>query len=814
MRSCTPPRTGGRRSAAGLLPSAPLIALATVAAAVICGLAPAAARDVTTVIPSFSDSLGAWESTAAAYFPSTAAAANSGGLHWGGSTVSLADWYNDLNAGLLVLSNDGSNSSGGSSNRVELWTNKAASDGATVFVRQWASSPLPESPPPSGAAAAPSAARILGAVTADLRRSGSLDIVLQGSDGQLYIMVGGSGDDRGSDGARAPLAAQPLRISAAPSRVVSLGANATTTTPTSFRLHRAASPQVAVAVLASSDYPSLVFVNQDGQLIELRWTGSDNHSDKSRSSDHTNDDSGGGDAYAYEAHVIVSLPAGSGAELVLSSLVLADIDGDCVAELLYAVRDRTARTLSVYAYQPSGFHTSGAAKQQQQQQHAKLIEYSEANGELGSLSVADVDGDGAADLVLPWRPASSSSSGYTGVMVFYSSPALARNGCRATPAELSLVTYTQTGDALVLLTEGYCGGAAGANASTRTTTATPAIAMPDSAAVPLILRAGDYNRDGRVDLVAPSGRGPLVLTATGGRAGNEAEPTAAAGSSQQQQQPAFVCAFLDRGKATAAAAAAGGRDAVYTAATPFFAALSDEVGRLDVVLTSHAGIANPALSPAAAAGTNAAYRNAALPDRNYYILASALNGVPAATAASTNSNMIKKKGSSWEKEASDRAYGLAQPGAVHYLSWEDIRMRPRWTHLAQLSQSVGYALQPPRVLVGLGETFSYIRGYSVGVAPGPDGGNNDGGITPPSLLLTAPRQHQWPAYLVPNSQVFAVLDPVADPDSWRLRLHLPTSRYRLLLGIVLLVLLVAIGVPIVLLRWGEMRADFREWKRR
>lgn len=751
--------------------------------------------------------VGVWTERTALYFHG-ADGSDAPALSGHGSIVSLADWSGDLNPGLLVLAPYPVGDHGNRTrNLVELYSSGAVSKQETTFSRGWVAPPLPEG------------VSVVSATAADLRRSGNLDLLLQGDDGLLYMAKCGVEPKGGSR----CVPQTPRRLSI----VTPAGASALDTPQPSWSLRYAASPQVAVVVLGS-DYPSLVFVNENGGLVELRWRGR-----RQRRGSREDAEADVEVDYEYEVYELVSssptLSEGTAAvnadgspaglqlgvkEVAVSSLAMADIDGDCVAELLYAVRDGAAKTLSLYAYQPLGIGNS--SEQQQGRKHAKLMEFAETDGQrLGSLTVADVDGDGAVDFVFPWRnvsrSADSSVEGYTGVMVFYSQP-FASHGCsdRGSLPSTQSYQYSNTGDALVLLSEDYCGAEQRQPTEEEERSGSVTyLSLPEEATLPLILRTGDYNRDGRVDFVVPSGKGPLVLTATGGRGSNTAFPGSAKTktTSSSSSPPALLCKYLDE---TAAAASTSGLSSgqsweAYRSAVPFFVSLSEEVGRLDIALTSHR---------VTGAAFNRVYSNEELPDRNYYILASALNGAHVMVAAASTAATAGRQA---------EGFGLAQPSAVHYVAWEDVRMTSRWRRTTQLSQYVGYALQPPRLLIGLGETFSYIRGFTVSI-PSPldeeegegtlitttttGGGGGDGQAAAP------PRKRQWPSYLVPNSQVFAVLHPVDSPSNWRLRLYLPTSRYKLLIGVVLLVWLVVLGVPLVVLRWQEMRADLREWKRR
>ncbi|PWU83378.1 hypothetical protein C4B63_330g1 [Trypanosoma cruzi] len=122
--------------------------------------------------------------------------------------------------------------------------------------------------------------------------------------------------------------------------------------------------------------------------------------------------------------------------------------------------------------------------------------------------------------------------------------------------------------------------------------------MTSSLASPLLLRTGDYNRDGYMDLLVPSTYGPLLLMAEANSNGIS-----------------FSCGPLDGDRASRSADG----DPTYTKAVPFFAIIAGDAA-LDIVLTFHGASAIPL----------GFYMNHLLSwKQNYFLGSSALNGAAA-----------------------------------------------------------------------------------------------------------------------------------------------------------------------------------------
>ncbi|ESL10961.1 hypothetical protein TRSC58_01298 [Trypanosoma rangeli SC58] len=449
---------------------------------------------------------------------------------------------------------------------------------------------------------------IVSTIVADLNRDGTLDILAQCEDGRLYFVNGRHRDEP-------PTA---IASEAVPSFNASI-------------------PQMSlVTVFSHCGLPEIALVDATGSLVIMQAT-TETAAD--------NECTGQDNLPAFKPFVLLAGVKGA-REVVPLGIISDDIDGDCVVDLLYTVYTGESNTLDIYVFFPA------------RSEHELLLTLTPAN-RYGFPTVADVSGDGAPDLLFPLCASQNTSvpfgecTRFDGVVVFYndlhgSSPCANGRCCSG----------HRFGFHEGASKEFFLHGKSACNIHLRYDLP---LAMTSSVAAPLLLRSGDYNRDGYVDLVVPSTYGPLLLTAQRGAHG-----------------PPFTCAPLDEARAGALA----DEVATYTGAIPFFSIIAGD-GVFDVVLTFHDTNALPV----------AFYANRLSQLRDRYFLASgALNGVAAVHDC-----------------------GVYQPGAVHRFGWSDATMRQRWAYATQLSRTQGHALQPSHLLFGLDRTFSYIQDYAVGI---------------------------------------------------------------------------------------------------
>ena len=197
-----------------------------------------------------------------------------------------------------------------------------------------------------------------------------------------------------------------------------------------------------------------------------------------------------------------------------------------------------------------------------------------------------------------------------------------------------------------------------------------------------------------------------------------------------------------------------------SANVPFFYDVMDD-GVLDIMITSYDGT-----------GITALWNNLDTSD-HYFFTATTLNGVA-------------EKPTLW---------GGVQVGAVHRFQWQNIEQHLKTTSGTQLASAQYLALNLPRMHFGLSKTFGYIQNYATGMLI--DNGNEKS-------------YHSWTSYMVPNSQVMCPAHPITDSSEWSIKLFFAGSRYVVLICISLATALVLVGIPIVVLRFREYKADNKE----
>nr|CCC95742.1 unnamed protein product [Trypanosoma congolense IL3000] len=448
---------------------------------------------------------------------------------------------------------------------------------------------------------------IVSTVVADMNRDGALDILVQGEKGTLYFV---DGNHRNSSASK-----------------IDVGVNLS---------YDSSVPQISVVnVKGNCGFPDIALVETDGSLVVLSAT--------------TETSNGlaciGEGIPTFVRTVLVEGDRGV-REVVPLSIMSEDIDGDCVADLLYVIHDIGANSLQVFAYFPR------SAK------HQLLMKLSNAN-QYGYPSAADMNGDGAPDIVFPLCRTKKDSttfgvcSQFDGIAIFYNNlmktpPCRTDVCCTGHPFGFSESPSAE----FFLQDSANCGLHVGSDFP---------LFMPNSKESPLILRPGDSSRNGYTDLLVPSTYGPLLIE-----------------SRIASHGIFFNCIPVNEEFADSVKAG----PSPYGSATPFFATVSDK-GKLDVVLTYHGGkVAPPTLY----------VRYMPLLEQNYFLTGSALNGAI--------------KGDLW---------GLYQPLTVHRFGWNDIAMNKRWAYGTQLSRSQGHALQSPQLFFGLGRTFSYVQEYTAGI---------------------------------------------------------------------------------------------------
>lgn len=533
--------------------------------------------------------------------------------------------------------------------------------------------------------------RIVSTIVTDLNRDGVLDIVVQCEDGGLYFVNG----RHRNDAPKVILKKDGPRFNAS-------------------------IPQMSlVSVFGHCGLPEIAFVDMEGSLILMRSTTEVFSGTQCR----------GKDTHPTFEPVPLVKGVKNVTRVVPLSIISEDIDGDCAADLLYTVHQEETNTLMVYAFFP-------------QSKQEELLLTLEPAHRYGFPVAADVNGDGAPDILFPIcdtgtaRVSYGECTRFGGFAVFYNqlrgAPPCTRDGC----CNGHPYGFAENASQEFFFHNGSLCGIY--------TTADVPLAMTSSLASPLIMRSGDYNRDGYTDLLVPSTYGPLLLTL----------------QRNDNNSVAFRCEPVD----PILVNTVQDRRLAYTQAVPFFATVTGN-GRLDILLTYHDDTPLPVT-------LYMGYQQGVR--MNYFFTSSALNGA-----------------------AGVHDWGVHQPGAVHRFGWSDIAMRQRWAYAAQLSRSQGHALQHPRLFFGLGQTFSYIQDYAVGI-----------------LVDGRSVYRRWGTALVPNSNMFVWPNPLLSPNDWRQLLYIFFFRHQKLLFGVLVATLAVIAVPVIGLKWREVRHDRHELEMR
>jgi integrin alpha FG-GAP repeat containing protein 1 len=141
----------------------------------------------------------------------------------------------------------------------------------------------------------------------------------------------------------------------------------------------------------------------------------------------------------------------------------------------------------------------------------------------------------------------------------------------------------------------------------------------------------------------------------------------------------------------------------------------------------------------------------------------------------------------------DFNFGANLPGPTLYYDTTGNKGQRRVSVGTQLSQATHYALQPPFVIFGLGQTPNFVESLTITLA------SNDkvvGRMTIPNVI--------------PNSQLILIPHPPGDPSNWDYQLLLTPSdilwKFATALGGLMLLLAAFIGI----LQYQEKREDDRE----
>jgi integrin alpha FG-GAP repeat containing protein 1 len=138
-------------------------------------------------------------------------------------------------------------------------------------------------------------------------------------------------------------------------------------------------------------------------------------------------------------------------------------------------------------------------------------------------------------------------------------------------------------------------------------------------------------------------------------------------------------------------------------------------------------------------------------------------------------------------------YGANLPGPTLSYITSGSRGEKRMSIATQLSQATHFALQPPFVIFGLGQTPNFVESLTITLA------------SSPRVVGKATMEN-----VIPNSQLILIPHPPDDPSNWTFQLLLTPSDIIWKFASALVGLIVILGVFVGLLQWQEKREDDRE----
>ncbi|KAG0364322.1 hypothetical protein BC939DRAFT_458332 [Gamsiella multidivaricata] len=478
------------------------------------------------------------------------------------------------------------------------------------------------------------------------------------------------------------------------------------------------------------------------------------------------------------------------------SSAFVDINGDCLADIFLtcydAVKDQHSYVIYVnnkdqgFSFGASGLLPAGS----------------------GQVAFADIDGDGAVDLVVP----ACDTKGLCSIYVYYNQqvPLCTSKGqkecrqvtnlCVADPnfkfnvdpdhntdpgalVRFPLSDVLPEGQQLLLTDPGFKGK------------------------LPVAVHVGDYNLDGYPDL--------LVVSGTAGDSNQPASATllqsVLCSSDDSVCMPSAVAA-----KRRTFVKVTEGADALNSVQDVRAAAFLDldEDGTVDIMLLR------------SVTGQQAAGRAITMIHNNYFNDAFFLKTLASNGVSPTWSGQYDTK----PAKAGAKPFGVNYPGATFKFTVLDTSGKKRANQVAQYPFSTYLGLSLPYSLFGLGRTNNYVEELFVGVTRNqPEHYTTYAGVIPNSQLIIIPyqaedesRPPQQPdtdAYgLAPGEQLgenvsSTFAEKKGGPDEWTLELYVRPGDYVPWVFVVLATTIAMLAGVVLGLNWMEKREDERERKK-
>ncbi|KAF9174373.1 hypothetical protein BGX21_001266 [Mortierella sp. AD011] len=467
------------------------------------------------------------------------------------------------------------------------------------------------------------------------------------------------------------------------------------------------------------------------------------------------------------------------------SSAFVDLNGDCLADIFLTCYDNNQYSYVIYVNNKEegfSFATSGLLP----------------DG-AGQVTFADIDGDGAVDMVVP----ACDTHGQCSIYVYYNQqvPLCTSKGqsdcrqvanlCVADPNfSFSVDTDHNTnpgalvrfpldgvlpdGQQLLLSDPGFKGK------------------------LPVSVHVGDYNLDGYPDLLVVSG------TSRNNNAPSSATllQSVLCSSDDGVCLPSQVAA--KRRNFVKVTEGADPLNLVTNVRAAAFLDL-DEDGTVDIMLLRNT------------VGQQAAGRSITMIHNNYFNDAFFLKTLASNGVSPTWSGEYDTK----PAKVDAKPFGVNYPGATFKFTVLDTSGKKRANQVAQYPSSTYLGLALPFSLFGLGRTNNYVEELFVGVTRNqPEHYTTYAGVIPNSQLIIIPYQEEDASHLLSESEAgsgenasSAAAENKGGPSEWTLELYIRPGDYVPWVFVVLATAIAILAGVVVGLNWMEKREDERERKK-